>query len=118
MIAKGLNISILFGDLGTSTKGFYQKVLRRKYIFIHNELSDEWKRFVCAHELGHDRLHSGWGYYFIENHTFFSTSKFEREANIFAIKLLTFYDQLQEGETIEEYLLRNNVPRKMHAYFF
>lgn len=116
-LAYYLNIIITFMDLPDDMKGHYQRVLRRRYIVINQNLSDEWKRFVCAHELGHDRLHRGTSHHFIRNHTFFNPHVYERQANRFAITLLLSRDQIHEDETIEMYFLRNNVPLEMMKYY-
>ncbi|SFR02305.1 protein of unknown function [Paenibacillus sp. cl130] len=50
-IAKALGIHIRYCDLGPTTKGLYYHKLRRRFIVIHNGLTPEWERFVCAHEL-------------------------------------------------------------------
>jgi Zn-dependent peptidase ImmA (M78 family) len=117
-LAENLNINIWYADLGKSTRGFYYRKLRRRYIVIHEHLPEEWARFVCAHELAHDRLHKGIGYYFIEQNTLLNPSRFERQANLFAVRLLTYGDEIHPGETAEQICLRNGVPREMSKYFF
>ncbi|MFX3646137.1 MAG: ImmA/IrrE family metallo-endopeptidase [Paenibacillus sp.] len=92
--------------------GGYYRRLRRRFIVIHNGLSEDWQRLVCAHEL--DRLHSGLSQFWIDEHTFFNMGKYERQANLFAIKLLTFSTKRIPGETQEAYLLRCGVPRQLH----
>ncbi|WP_416294953.1 ImmA/IrrE family metallo-endopeptidase [Paenibacillus illinoisensis] len=113
-IAKGLNILIRHAELDPGTRGFYYRRLRRRFIVIHNGLSEEWQRVVCAHELGHDRLHSGLSQFWIDEHTFFNMGKYERQANLFAVKLLTYSTERIPGETHETYLLRCGVPRQLH----
>ena len=116
-IASLLNINVWFLDLGENCRGYYLKTLRRRYIAINSKLSDEWQRFVCAHELGHDRLHSGMmGYYFIEQHTLFNPGKFERQANSFAVKLLLSCEMPECDEGLDYFLLRNGVPLEMSKY--
>ena len=66
-IARAIGIQIRFTNLGKSTKGLYFRKLRRRFIVIHSELPPEWQRFVCAHELGHDRLHKGINRFFWRN---------------------------------------------------
>lgn len=88
-IARAVGIQIRFTNLGKSTKGLYFRKLRRRFIVIHNDLPPEWRRFVCAHELGHDRLHKGINRFFLEEHSYFAPGKLERQANRFAIQLLT-----------------------------
>lgn len=70
VIAKGLNIIIRHAEFGPGTRGLYYRRLRRRFIIIHNDLPEEWQRVVCAHELGHDRLHSGLSQFWIDEHTF------------------------------------------------
>jgi len=116
-IAKQLNINVWFDDLGDSTRGFYFRKLRRRYICIHNGLSEFWARFVCAHEIGHDRLHPGISRFWLDQHTLFNPGKFERQANRFAVKLLTSLDTPEHGESLEHFLIRNGVPVEMIQYY-
>ncbi len=116
-LASALGIHIRYTDLGTSTKGLYYRKLRRRFIVIHNQLSPEWQRFVCAHELGHDRLHKGINRFFLEEHSYFSPGKLERQANRFAILLLTAGTTFQQEETVQDYCRRNGIPQEMHTFF-
>lgn len=116
-IAEHLNITVWYRDLGKSTRGLYVRKLRRRYIVIHEDLDGPWKRFVCAHELAHDRLHPGFSRFWLDEHSFFNAGKFERQANKFAIRLLTAGDSLRRGETIAEFLRRNGVPEEMARFF-
>ncbi|KGP80112.1 MULTISPECIES: ImmA/IrrE family metallo-endopeptidase [unclassified Paenibacillus] len=112
-LARCLNINIRFADLGKNTRGIYHKALQRRFIIIHNDLSPEWQRFICAHELGHDRLHRGVNRFFIEEHSFFNPGKFERQANEFAVSLLTAGDSISSGESIHELFRRNHIPLEL-----
>jgi Zn-dependent peptidase ImmA (M78 family) len=116
-LAQALGIHIRYNDLGTSTKGLYYRKLRRRFIVIHNQLSPEWQRFVCAHELGHDRLHKGISRFFLEEHSYFAPGKFELQANRFAIQLLTSGTTIEHGESIQDYCLRNGIPPEMQHFF-
>ncbi|SFM22129.1 ImmA/IrrE family metallo-endopeptidase [Pelosinus propionicus] len=87
-LADLLNITVISYPIKSGVRGFYDKVLRRKFIIINSSLPEHIQRQVCAHELGHALLHKGWGYYFMIEHTFFSPGRFEREANEFAWQLL------------------------------
>ncbi|WP_373325681.1 ImmA/IrrE family metallo-endopeptidase [Sporomusa paucivorans] len=89
-IAAYLNIEVFFQPMNR-TKGFCNRILRRKFIVINSRLSEHLKKQTCAHELGHIVLHKGWGYYFMLEHTLYSPGKFERQANEFAWWLL--YDK-------------------------
>lgn len=112
-LAHSLNIIVRFEDMPNCTQGFYLKTLRRRFISINRNLSAEWQRFVCAHELGHDRLHKGLGYYFIERHTLFNPGKFERQANNFAVNLLSSGESLDDTETLESFYRQNDIPIEM-----
>ncbi|HEY3362150.1 MAG TPA: ImmA/IrrE family metallo-endopeptidase [Methanosarcina sp.] len=87
-LASYLKIEIVLTPMPPHLHGFYDRVLRKKFIVINSELEPYRQRQTCAHELGHSQLHKGWGYYFMIEHTFFSPGRFEREANEFAWLLL------------------------------
>lgn len=116
-IAEALNIHIRFEDLGEHTKGMYCRLLRRRFIAIHKDLSEEWSRFICAHELAHDRLHVGVNRFFVDESSFFVPGKYERQANNFALKLLTANDPPEPGTPAEVFLKRNGIPAEMFKYF-
>lgn len=118
IIAQGLNIHIRYADLGSSTRGIYYRKLRRRCIFIHDGLDEPWQRFVCAHELGHDRLHPGFSRFWLDEQSFFHVGKYERQANKFAVRLLTAGDQLGLGESLGDLLRRNGVPEEMQKFYF
>ena len=109
-LSRALGIHIRFMDLGKGTKGLYYRKLRRRFIVIHNELPIEWQRFVCAHELGHDRLHKGINRFFLEESSYFCPGKLERQANGFAIKLLLANSSPEQGESLENYYSRLGIP--------
>ncbi|WP_201452217.1 MULTISPECIES: ImmA/IrrE family metallo-endopeptidase [Paenibacillus] len=113
-LARALGIHIRYTDLGKSTKGLYYRKLRRRFIVIHNQLSPEWQRFVCAHELGHDRLHKGINRFFLEEHSYFAPGKLERQANRFAILLLTAGITVRQEETSLDVCRRSGIPPEMH----
>lgn len=116
-IAKQLNINVWYGDLGKSTRGMYVRKLRRRYIIIHENLDEHWQRIICAHELAHDRLHPGISRFYLEEQSFHNAGKYERQANKFAIRLLTANDRLQSGESVQEMLLRNGIPRELSKFY-
>jgi Zn-dependent peptidase ImmA (M78 family) len=117
-IAEGLNIHVRYANLGEQTRGLYYRKLRRRFIVIHETLSEEWQRFICAHELGHDRLHPGINRFWIDDHSLFNVGKLERQANKFAVRLLTIGDTPEIGESLGELLRRNNVPEKMQNFYY
>ncbi|WP_405152900.1 ImmA/IrrE family metallo-endopeptidase [Paenibacillus sp. FSL K6-0108] len=115
-IAERLNIKVWYTDLGKYTRGMYYRKLRRRFIVINSDLSEPWMRFVCAHELAHDRLHPGISRFFLDEHSFFNAGKYERQANQFAIKLLTATVEPELGETKEQLLRRCSVPVELHKF--
>ncbi|WP_068964059.1 ImmA/IrrE family metallo-endopeptidase [Desulfosporosinus sp. BG] len=117
-IAEHLNIHIRFADLGGHTRGIYYSKLRRRFIVINSRLNSHWQRFICAHELAHDRLHRGINRFFIDEYSFLNTDRYERQANQFAVRLLLSTTNIQAGETIEQFFLRNSVPTEMTKYFY
>ena len=116
-IAAGLNIIIRFASFDDGTRGLYYRVLRRRFIVIHEGLDEYWQRFICAHELAHDRLHPGLSRFWLDEQSFRNPGKYERQANRFAIKLLTAYDSLNQDESVGEFLKRNGVPEEMQKFY-
>lgn len=86
-IAEALGFEVVWLPL-RGIRGFYQYVKRCKLIYIDSGLSDRDARFVCAHELGHAFLHQGYNRIFMDTHTHFVSSRYENEANRFAVDLL------------------------------
>lgn len=117
-IAKGLNIHVRFARFEDGTRGLYYRVLRQKFIVIHEGLDEYWQRFICAHELAHHLLHPGFSRFWLDEQSFCNPGKYERQANKFAVRLLTAGDSLSHGETISELLQRNNVPTVMSKFYF
>lgn len=115
-IAEHKGIEIIFEPLG-SIYGYFNKYKRIKFIHINNQISTEIQRFTCAHELGHALLHHDTNTSFLKAHTFFSTSKLEREANTFAVELLMpdqFLVQYKNTNlTIYDIAARYGVPREV-----
>lgn len=86
-IAKNMNYIILKENLDT-TNGYYYNYNRNKIIGINYNLNEIEQLRVCAHEIGHSILHEDAHYLFLCKKAFFSMSKYEKEADIFAIHLL------------------------------
>lgn len=116
-IAERLNIHIRFADLGDHTRGVYYCKLRRRFIVINSGINSFWQRFICAHELAHDRLHRGLNRFFLDEHSLQNTNKYERQANIFAVQLLSANSGIIAGETIEQLFMRTGIPLEMAQYF-
>ncbi|MEV2909755.1 ImmA/IrrE family metallo-endopeptidase [Paenibacillus larvae] len=115
-IAEAENITIIHKDLGKNTNGFFYKVLGYYYIVLHEGLSYMFQRFTIAHELGHYFYDQGSSYFMIEQNSLQITGKYERRANVFAIKLLCSNNAILPGETITEFFCRNGIPEEMHQY--
>lgn len=96
-IVKTLDATLVFYPLD-GVNGFYQYFKRNHIIYIDERLSDEEQLFVCAHELGHMILHKKANAVFMDSRTQLNTSKYELEANRFAVDLLI------EDSVIEEHL--------------
>lgn len=86
-IISNLNVIVVFYPL-RGIKGFYQYFQRNNIIYINERLSDKEKMFVCAHELGHMLLHKNTNAIFMDSRTNLNTSKYELEADKFAMNLL------------------------------
>lgn len=89
-IAKCEKIEIVFFDLPLAIRGFLLKVLRRKIIFVNQNLSELQQLVVICHELGHALLHRGYGYYLHADMTYYVPSRREQEANEYALNLLLY----------------------------
>lgn len=112
-----MNIHIRYLDLPEGCRGYYHRVLRRRFIAINQNLPEELQRFVCAHELGHDQLHKSMSRFFLEEHTLFAPGRFEREANEFAIQLMLYGVDIEDGETKESVFARRGIPIEMIRNF-
>lgn len=93
-IITNLNVILVFYPL-RGVKGFYQYFQRNNLIYIDETLSDQEKRFVCAHELGHMYLHKKANAIFLDSRTQINTIKYEHEADRFAIDLLVSDDIIE-----------------------
>ncbi len=97
-IAESLGVEIMYSDNLRQLKGMYLYILRNPFIVINSNLSEAEQRIVCAHELGHDRLHRALARQgaMQEISLFDMAARPEYEANIFAAELL-----LSDGDMIE-----------------
>jgi Zn-dependent peptidase ImmA (M78 family) len=108
-IAAKKGITVTEADLG-DFKGMYYKTLRRKFIFINENLDELFRHIVCAHELAHAIKHNNINWRYMDS--FFTYSErmdLETEANIFAasmvIRLDGSYDCFDlSGEGMDERL--------------
>lgn len=94
----------------------YCIVKRNRFIFLNKDLSPQMKRIVCAHEIGHDRLHRALAkkHGLQEFVLYDMATKPEYEANIVAAEILLDSDEILEyiydyGYTSEQ------IARAMHT---
>ena len=86
-MVKGMNVILVHYPL-VGIRGFYQYFKRNNIICIDESLSDPDKKFVLAHELGHMVLHKKSNAIFMDTRTYLKISRFELEADMFAVHLL------------------------------
>lgn len=86
-IIKGMNVILVPVPL-EGVRGFYQYFQRNNIIYIDDSLSEHEQLHVCAHELGHMLLHKKANALFMDTYTGFNTTKYEKEADLFAMELL------------------------------
>lgn len=92
-LCDALGIVTLFAPMGgfpEACKGFFLTQSRIRSITINSDLSDDFQRIICAHELGHAMLHRDRsGINAFHDFSFFDgVDRLEYEANIFAAELL------------------------------
>lgn len=98
IIASDNNIMIRSSTDFRELKGLYTIIKRKRIIIINENLSDENKKLICAHEIGHDMLHRE----FAKNKIMHDyalccmSAKTECEANMFAADLLISDDEISE----------------------
>lgn len=94
-IIKGMNVILLFVPL-KNVRGFYQYFQRNNLIYIDESLPEREQLHVCAHELGHMLLHKKANALFMDTYTGFNTTKYEKEADLFAMELLLSDEMILE----------------------
>ncbi|MEK5521874.1 ImmA/IrrE family metallo-endopeptidase [Heyndrickxia sp. FSL W8-0423] len=87
-LANYLNINLLELNLHKDILGFYKYEKKTKWIVLNSNSNEDEKYFTCCHELGHGVLHARFNTPHLRRDTMFSISKFEREANLFAVELM------------------------------
>lgn len=89
-LARCLGIDIYELKLPSNVRGFLIRPLRRKMIFLNNDLDEFERLVVLCHELGHVRLHKGYGMMMNSQIPYYRSSHKEAEANEFAAYLLSY----------------------------
>ena len=89
-IAEALGVTVRYSEDFKQLKGMYTVIARNRFIFLNANNGEQLNRIVCAHELGHDRLHREFAKEgpMQELMLFDFSSKMELEANLFAAELL------------------------------
>ncbi|BBA51681.1 hypothetical protein FV113G1_20310 [Fusobacterium varium] len=101
LLCKYLKITVLFLDLG-KTKGYFKKMLGKKFIIINSELSELERKIVCAHELGHSVLHSSNDIKFmLDNDIICKRNILEMEAHEFTKFLMLENAEFQDEEELK-----------------
>ena len=97
-IARLLGIYVLYPEGLLHLKGFYRVIEGKRFIFLNGAGSEQEKRIVCAHELGHDALHREYAEKkaFQELELFGHASRHEYEANLFLAELLIEDEEMLE----------------------
>lgn len=100
-LCKCLGVKILWAPMGKSAescKGFYFTHNRIRTMTLNSDLSSDFQRIICSHELGHAVLHNKQaGVKTFHDFGLFDTaSTFEYEANIFAAELLLEDEDVME----------------------
>lgn len=102
-LARDLDIKILYTQLPGNIRGFLVRVLGKKTIILSIDLCYEAQKITVCHELGHARLHAGYGYFFSEESTYYASNACETEANQYAAYLLSHSSDISP-ELIDRYL--------------
>lgn len=116
-LARALDVIVIDTPL-QGVRGFCHRISRCKIIYIDNSLDDWQRRIVCAHELGHLLMHKDLNRIYMDNHTYLLSSRYEREADKFAVCYLyddDYIQQLQLG-TIQQASVTMGVPEPLAEY--
>ena len=120
-ISSSLGIKLYPNSEFKKLKGMYRVILRSRCIFLNDNLSDEEKRVVLAHELGHDALHRAFaGRGTLQDSVLWDFAlRPEYEANLFAANLLLSDDEvlevLEEDNVLDRAAARLEVPPELLA---
>lgn len=97
-------------------RGFILTVSGQTLIAVNSTLSRPEQKAVLAHELGHFFLSPrSYGYFYITSKTNLEI-KIEREANLFAVALLSCGYVLEPDESLEVYSKRVGIPMELVPY--
>lgn len=114
-LMDALDIIWIKRPLPENVRGFYFNKMRRKIVVINEIYEEKQQVATAAHELGHCIFHPSMNAIFLERNTFFISSRYENEANQFAVELLMYETDMTEyeGYTIEQIAKALNIPEKL-----
>ena len=92
-LCEKLNIEIRYFYY-EDIKGFFRKVLRRKYIVINEKLDEYSQLVVLCHELGHAIYHSSKNKLLMKINFLNYVPELEKEANEFAAELMKYQNEV------------------------
>ena len=99
-LCRNMGILLLpqpFGTQKGAIMGFFLGQRRIKTITYNSDLSDDLQRIIVGHELGHSVLHARSGVHAFHDVGLFDvSSRFEKEANLFAAEFLLDDDEVLE----------------------
>ncbi len=115
-LAQAMGVTILFRHF-RNQKGAYKVILKNRFIFLKDDLSEEMQKIVLLHELGHDLLHRKQAVAMggFQEFKLFETDgdRMEYEANVFAAHYSLpdeeILDYIQQGLDIQQ------IARIMHS---
>ena len=93
ILCEKLNIEIRYFYY-EGIKGFFRRILKRKYIVINEKLDEYSKLVVLCHELGHAIYHSSKNKLLMKINFFNYNSELENEANEFAAELMKYQEEV------------------------
>jgi Zn-dependent peptidase ImmA (M78 family) len=89
-IAAYLKVTVFYGRTPPKINGLWRRILKRKYIYVNEELEEDWQiEAVIAHEIAHILLHPGYRCYCIAGRTYVANAHFENEADQFSAELIS-----------------------------
>lgn len=87
-------------------------------IHVNNKLDEVSARFTIAHELGHYyMLHPKLNTPFLKQNTLLSVDRIERQANLFAMHLLTIGRKPDVDATLASFLRQCGIPEEVHKLY-
>ena len=87
-LCEEMGITIVEHELPSCVNGFTVRMNEMPFIVLNDALNDDERRVTMAHELGHIVLHRGTNSIELSCNTGFCVTKYEREADCFAVFLL------------------------------